>query len=145
MKNTERCKEEGKQISLHIWACFLPVFLCCCCVCVCTWSDTEVEKKQLIVEFTPYIQFAILIIFLKYLLHAHYKNYKQYHVCVCVCVAQSCPTLCNPMDYSPPNNSVSEIFQARILEWVAIPFSRASSGPRDRPCISFTAGSFFAF
>ena len=38
-------------------------------------------------------------------------------------VAQSCPTLCDPMDYSPPSSSVHEIFQARVLEWVAIAFS----------------------
>ena len=39
-------------------------------------------------------------------------------------VAQSCPTLCDPMDCSPPGSSVHEIFQARILEWVAISFSK---------------------
>ena len=44
-------------------------------------------------------------------------------VCVCVLVAQSCPTLCDPMDYSSPGSSVHRILQARILEWVAIPFS----------------------
>ena len=38
-------------------------------------------------------------------------------------VAQSCPTLCNPMDFSPPGSSVPGIFQARVLEWVAIAFS----------------------
>ena len=43
-------------------------------------------------------------------------------------VAQSCPTLCDPMDYT-----VHGILQARILEWVAFPFSRGSSQPRDRP------------
>ena len=37
-------------------------------------------------------------------------------------VAQSCPTLCDPMNYSPPDSSVHGIFQARILEWVAIPY-----------------------
>ena len=41
-----------------------------------------------------------------------------------VLVAQSCPALCNPMDYSLPGSSVHGILQARILEWVAIPFSR---------------------
>ena len=46
-------------------------------------------------------------------------------------VAQSCPTLCDSMDYSLPGSSVHEIFQARILEWVAISFSRGSSQPRD--------------
>ena len=48
-------------------------------------------------------------------------------------VAQSCPTLCNPMDCSLPGSSVHGILQARILEWVAISFSRGSSRPRDLP------------
>ena len=52
-------------------------------------------------------------------------------VLCCVLVAQSCLTLCDPMDCSPPGSSVHEIFQARILEWVAISFSRGSSQPRD--------------
>ena len=42
-------------------------------------------------------------------------------------VAQSCLTLCDPIDYSPPGSSVHEILQVRILKWVAIPFSRGSS------------------
>ena len=41
--------------------------------------------------------------------------------------SQSCLTICNPMDYSLPGSSVHGIFQARTLEWVAIPFSRGSS------------------
>ena len=58
----------------------------------------------------------------------------------CVC-AQSCPTLCNPMDCSPPGSSVPGISQAGILEWVAISFSRGSSQLRDQThvsCISCT-------
>ena len=47
-------------------------------------------------------------------------------------VAQSRPTLCNPVDCSLPGSSVHGILQARILEWVAIPFSRGSFQPRDR-------------
>ena len=47
-------------------------------------------------------------------------------------VAQSCPTLFDPMDGIPPGSSIHGIFQARILEWVAISFSRGSSWPRDR-------------
>ena len=58
--------------------------------------------------------------------------------------AQSCPILCDPMDYSPLGSSVHEIFQARILEWVATSFSRGSSQPRDRTLVSCTAGRFFA-
>ena len=46
--------------------------------------------------------------------------------CVVVLVAQSCPTLCNPVDCNPTGSSVSEILQARVLEWVAIPFSGVS-------------------
>ena len=42
-------------------------------------------------------------------------------------VTQSCPIFCDPMDSSPPGSSVHGILQARILEWVAIPFSRGSS------------------
>ena len=44
--------------------------------------------------------------------------------CVCALVTQSCLTLCDPMDCNPPGSSVHGILQARILEWVAIPFSR---------------------
>ena len=47
-------------------------------------------------------------------------------------VAQSCPTLCDPMDCSLPGFSVHGILQVRILEWVTISFSRGSSRPRDR-------------
>ena len=47
-------------------------------------------------------------------------------------VTQSCPALCNPMDCSLPGSSVHVIFQARVLEWVAISFSSGSSWPRDR-------------
>ena len=47
-------------------------------------------------------------------------------------VAQMCLTLCDPMDCSPPGSSVHEIFLARILEWVAISYSRESFRPRDR-------------
>ena len=53
-------------------------------------------------------------------------------------VAQSCPTLCDPMGYK-----VHEALQASILEWVAFPFSRGSSQPRDQTQVSCTAGGFF--
>ena len=53
-------------------------------------------------------------------------------------VAQSCPTLCDPMDYT-----VHGILQARILQWVAVPSSRVSSQPRDRTQVSCNAGGFF--
>ena len=56
---------------------------------------------------------------------------------------QSCPTLCGPMDYSLPGSSVRRILQARILEWVAILFSRGSSRPRDWTQVSCITGRFF--
>ena len=63
---------------------------------------------------------------------------------VCACsVATSCPTLWDPMDCSPSGSSAHGILQARILEWVAIPFSRGSSRPRDWNCVSRIAGRFF--
>ena len=55
-------------------------------------------------------------------------------------VAQPCPTLCDPMDCSLPGSSTHEIFEARLLEWVAISFSRGSSQPRDRTRVSRVAG-----
>ena len=58
-------------------------------------------------------------------------------------VAQSCPTLCDPMDCSLPGSAVHGIFQASVLEWVAISFSRGSSWPRDRTQVSCTAGRGF--
>ena len=58
-------------------------------------------------------------------------------------VTQSCPILCNPMDCSPPGSSVHGILQARILEWIVIPFSRGSSQPKDQTWVFCTAGGFF--
>ena len=52
---------------------------------------------------------------------------------------KSCPTLCNPMNCSPPGSSVHGILQARILEWVALPSSRASFRPRDWTRISYVS------
>ena len=67
---------------------------------------------------------------------------------VCPCsVTQACPTLCNPVDCSPPGSPIPGILQARTLEWVAISSSRRSCQPRDQTWVSFiscTAGGFFA-
>ena len=75
------------------------------------------------------------------------------HVCVYVSVAQLCLTLCDPMDCSPPGSSVHGVLQARILEWIAISFSRRAllqfraekpaSQPRDRTWVFCIAGGFF--
>ena len=63
--------------------------------------------------------------------------------CVCVLVAQLCPTLSKPMDCSPPGSSDHGILQVRVLEWVAIPFSRGSSQLRDQSQVFCIAGGFF--
>ena len=58
-------------------------------------------------------------------------------------VSQLCPTLCDPMDCSLPGSSVHGIFQARVLEWVAISFSRGSSWLRDQTQVSHIVGRHF--
>ena len=67
--------------------------------------------------------------------------------CVHAELFQSCLTLCDPMDYSLPGYSVHGILRARMLEWVAIPFSRGSSQPRDQTWASFVSciGKCFFF
>ena len=60
-----------------------------------------------------------------------------------VLVSQLCLTLCNSMDCSPPGSSMHGLFQARILEWVAIPFSRGSSWPKDQIQVSRIAVRLF--
>ena len=58
-------------------------------------------------------------------------------------VAQSCPTLCDPVDCSLSGSSVHGIFQARVLEWIAISFSRGSSQPRNQTRVSRIVGRRF--
>ena len=67
-------------------------------------------------------------------MHTHAHTHAESHHCAraavksfCCSVAQSCLTLCDPLDYSLPGSSVHGILQARVLEWVAIPSSSGSS------------------
>ena len=64
--------------------------------------------------------------------HTCMSSYVYVIIRVCMLVSQSRPALCNPMDYSPRGSSDHGISQARILEWVTIPFSRGSSPPVSR-------------
>ena len=76
----------------------------------------------------------------------HPKKEVVAHMCVCALSLQSYLTLCDPMDYSPRGSSVHGILQARILEWVAISYSRGPSQPRDPTrvsCVSRIASGFF--
>ena len=81
----------------------------------------------------------------RFLIQSSVKGYLGYLHVLCVLISQSCPTLCDPMDCGLPGFSVHGILQARILEWVAIPFSRGTSQPRDRTVVSCIAGRFFTY
>ena len=74
---------------------------------------------------------------------SHALCFSMQHECVLAKSLQSCLTLWNPIDHSLSGSSVHGILQARILEWVAILFSRGSSQPRDRTWVSCIAGGFF--
>ena len=82
--------------------------------------------------------YALLFEFFFYCFYVGKVYVNKWNVCVCVCVwaPQTCPTLCNPMDSSPPGSSVYGISQPIILEWVAIASSRGSSSPRGHTQIS---------
>ena len=67
-----------------------------------------------------------------------FTTYKE-PCAACMLSHQSCPALCNPMDCSPPGFYVHGIFQARILEYVAMPSSRGSFQPRDQTHVSYTS------
>ena len=70
-------------------------------------------------------------------------TYPERKICLYVLITQSCPTLYDSLNCSPPGSSAHGILQARILEWAAFSFSRRSSPPRDWTQVSCTAGRFF--
>ena len=102
------------------------------------------------IHHIPYLSPFCVWRHLNSILLANFNHTIQcYQLCVGVCgcsIFQSCPTLCNPADCSPPGSSVHGILQVRMLEWLAISFSRGASQPRDGNCVScnsFIAGGFF--
>ena len=100
---------------------------------LCPWNSpdksTEVGSPSILQDIFP-TQGPNLVLL-------HYKQilYCLSHSSIPACLSdeslQLCPTLCDPMDRSPLGSSVHGILQARILEWVAVPFCRGSSPPRD--------------
>ena len=86
------------------------------------------QQTQMVI---PMHALVSLVFFLPSVLFLRSENH--------VLPAQSCPTLWDPMDCSPPGSSVCGILRARILEWIAIPFSKGSSRPRDRNRVSCIA------
>ena len=88
------------------------------------------------VGFLPSVHFLILVVIDEHWLDPSFQW--KWNL-----VTQSCPTLCDPVDCSPPGSSVHGILQARVLQWVAISFSRGSSQPRDQTQVSDIAGRVF--
>ena len=94
--------------------------------------------RELAVELWMQLAFYLLTVPSRFYFNVWVRKVK-------VKVAQLCLTLCDPMDWSLPGSCVHGILQARILEWVAISFSRGSSRPRNWTQVSCTAGRFFTF
>ena len=147
------CEEARAFTTSHLKA--SPLLLQSFRICVPNSLTSSGEIKTLSWKNWMIIwAFAFRLWQLLHLLASHSSSVMMTNGCQCtinmihgkkvkVLVAQSCPTLCDPMDCSPLGSSVHGILQARILEWIAIPFSRGSSWPRDRTQVSRTAGGFF--
>ena len=105
----------------------------------------ESSRSQGLLIFTQLLDLVLISLYYKcWFLSSQARNKMLSVQCTVLClVTQSCPTLCNPMDCSPPGSSVHGILQARILVWVAMPSSRGSSQARDQAQASHTAGRFF--
>ena len=84
------------------------------------------EDKEMcayIYMYTRVCTYMYTYIYTRIYIHTHIYTYIHIYVCVCVL----CPTFCDPVDHNPSGSSVHGILQAKILEWIAIPFSRGSS------------------
>ena len=98
--------------------------------------------KRVISEVQQWFWFYFSMLFI-FLLNSSKEEFNMAtKVCVCVCVRAKL-TLCDPMDHSLPGSTDNGIFQATILEWVAMLSSRGSSQLRDQICISYIAGRSF--
>ena len=100
-------------------------------------STTEGEKK-ILDSLASYLQSHLDLTYCKCNVMFCFSIVK-----VKMLITQLCPTLCGPKGSSPPGSSLHGIVQARILEWVAIPFSGVSSQPRDGTLVSCIASRFF--
>ena len=98
------------------WQCVCVCVCVCVCACVCVCERERERERE----------------------RETFPGHREKPECPIIwgAVSQSSPFLCDPIDYSPPGSSVHGIFQASILEWVAMPSSRGSSRPRDRTHIS---------
>ena len=133
------------------------LFIKCSSECYVSIQLHSWVPKQLILSNSCFGEKISSLIFLLHCLPWH--HFPPYHLkqdfewvmtpllycsaCACAQLLQSCPTLCSPMDLRLLGSSVHRIFLARILEWVAVPFPRGSSQPRDWTCVSWIAGGLF--
>ena len=85
-----------------------------------------------IYTYILYLHIQIKLISCDDLKHSFKMLYMDVYTCMHAKSLESCPTLCDCMNCSPPGSSVHGILQARTVEWVAMPSSRGSSPPRDR-------------
>ena len=141
----------GESLEHFYWSIIWGIIALQCCISFCStmkWISYMYTYISSLLHFPPLQNiFKLVLSFKSWTIS--YKNYleffsslkKNWKVWWClkkILVALSCPTLC-----SPPGSSVHGILQARILEWVAIPFSRRFSLPRDQTQFSCIAGRFF--
>ena len=113
------------------------------CVFVVDWFPNRISRMPILSPNVLHSEASSLSCYLTVCSHDFFTVHTQWRrkrtsslVCFPAQSLQSCPTLCEPVDHSPPGSSVHGILQARILECVAISFSRESSWPRDWTCIS---------
>ena len=114
----EMVSYSGFDFTFSWWLVMLSIFSCA------HWPSRHLFWKRYLFRSLPVFKscfFFFDIKFYELLIYVGYQPLIEYHACLC---AQSCPTLCNLMDYSPPGSSVHRVFQAGILEWVAISSSR---------------------
>ena len=137
------------QPKLNIARRLFAVIACCFCVtvkwhCVSDWYVNR-QSAPSPVSFPMFLCIASFFL----ILMTYFVIFTALQLVVVVVVWHACSvtklclTLCNPMDCSPPGSSVHGISQERTLEWAAIFFSRGSSQPRDRTCVSCIVGGFF--
>ena len=98
-----------------------------------TRSETEVQGPPPLRSSLPLINVYMHSL----VTHSSRQHLLSYLSCVCAKSLQSCPTLCDPMDCSLPGYTVHGIFQARILEWVPVSFSRGSSRQGSNLCLLY--------
>ena len=111
-----------------------------CCFLTCIQVSQKVGKM---VWFPSLEEIFLSVLFFSSCFTLYLFIFIVVKYAVLCLVTQSCPTLCYPMDCSLPSSSVHGILQARILEWVAFPFSRGSFQPRDQTQVSHIADEFF--